>query len=265
MPGDFRLTEAEFLHQRGLHVEAARAERGQRAGGAAELANQDARPHFSEALAVALERGEPGCAFVAERDRHRLLKIAPPRHGRVAVALGEAGEGIGDPDDVGFDEVERLANLQDGGGVGDVLGGGAPMAPFAETVPAQGDELLDYRQHRVADPFGLRLQLGEIVFLHRAVPADFIAGVLRNDAEPGLGAGERRLDVEIFLDAILVGENPPHRLGGKDVAEDSRTHADSGHGCAPPKMGLIGTKCGRCGPWLQPSRRSGNAAIGSSA
>jgi hypothetical protein len=34
------------------------------------------------------------------------------------------------------DEVERLANLQDGGGVGaQSPGGGAPMAPFAETVP----------------------------------------------------------------------------------------------------------------------------------
>ena len=56
VPGDFRLAEAEFLHQRGLHVEPARAERGQRAGSAAELADQDARPHFPEALAVALER-----------------------------------------------------------------------------------------------------------------------------------------------------------------------------------------------------------------
>ena len=260
VPGDLRLAEAEFLHQPGLHVEPARAERGQRAGGAAELADQDARPQLLEALAVALEGGEPGRALVAEGDRHRLLQIAAPCHRRIAVALGEAGERIGNRDDVGFDEVERLADLQDGRGVGDVLGGGAPVAPFAETVPAQGDELLHHRQHRIADPLGLRLQLGEVVFPRIAVPADFIAGVLRNDAEPGLGAGERGLDVEIFLDAILVGENPPHRLGGKDVAEDSGTHADSGHGCASPKWGPIGTKCARPGPWLQLSLRASSAA-----
>ena len=36
-----------------------------------------------------------------------------------------------------------------------------------------------------------------------------------------LGARQRRLDVEIFLDAVFVGEDAPHRLGGKDVAEDA--------------------------------------------
>ena len=115
--------------------------------------------------AVALERRETGRRLVAEGDRHRLLQVAAPRHRRVAVALGEAGERIGDRHDVGLDEVERLADLQDGRGVGDVLGGGAPMAPFAEAVAAQADELLHHRQHRIADPLGLRLQLGEVEFL----------------------------------------------------------------------------------------------------
>ena len=39
VPGDFRLGEAEFLHQRGLHLETVSAERGQRADCAAELAH----------------------------------------------------------------------------------------------------------------------------------------------------------------------------------------------------------------------------------
>ena len=73
VPGDFRLAEAELLHQCGLHVEPARAERRQRAGGTAEFADQHAGSQLFETLAVALERGEPGRAFVAEGDRHRLL------------------------------------------------------------------------------------------------------------------------------------------------------------------------------------------------
>jgi hypothetical protein len=40
---------------------------------------------------------------------------------------------------------------------------------------------------------------------------------------------QRRLDVEIFLHAVLVGENPPHRLGGKDVAEDGGVDGSRGH------------------------------------
>ncbi len=36
------------------------------------------------------------------------------------------------------------------------------MAPFAEPVAAQRDELLHHRQHRIADALGLDLELGEI-------------------------------------------------------------------------------------------------------
>jgi hypothetical protein len=170
---------------------------------------------------VPVEGGEPGRRLVAEGDRHGLLEVAAAGHRGVAVAFGKRGQRIGDRDDVGFDEVERFADLQDGGGVGDVLGGGAPVAPFAQAVAAQRDELLHHGEDRVADPLGLRLELGEVIFPCVAVPADFLRGLLRNDAEPRLGARERRLDVEIFLDPVFVGEDPPHRLGGKDVAEDA--------------------------------------------
>ena len=50
--------EPEFLHQGGLDLEPAAAERRQRAGGAAEFADQHARPQFAEALPVPLEGGQ---------------------------------------------------------------------------------------------------------------------------------------------------------------------------------------------------------------
>src|ERR1700731_1475078 len=58
---------------------------------------------------------------------------------------------------------------------------------------------------------------------------DFVARILRDDPEPSLDAGERRLDVEICLDAIFVGENAAHRRGGKDVAEYAGTHSNGAH------------------------------------
>ena len=48
---------------------------------------------------------------------------------------------------------------------------------------------------------------------------DFLGRLFRDDAEPRLRPRQRGLEVEIFLHAVLVGEHPPHRLGGEDVAE----------------------------------------------
>ena len=95
VPGDLRLAELELLHQFGLHLQAVLAERGQRAGGAAEFADQHARAQLLEALLVPLEGGEHSRHLVAEGDRHRLLQIAAAGHRRVAVFLGELGERVG--------------------------------------------------------------------------------------------------------------------------------------------------------------------------
>ena len=159
VPGDLGLAEAELLHQPRLDLEAPRAERGEVARGAAELADQHARAQLPEPLEVALEAGEEDGRLVAEGDRHRLLQVAARRHRRVPVAAGEPGERAGDRQEIPLDQVERVPDLQHGRGVGDVLGRGAPVAPLAEPVPAQPDQLLHDGEHGVADPLGLGLQL----------------------------------------------------------------------------------------------------------
>jgi hypothetical protein len=85
VPGDLGLAEAELPHQPFLHLQAVGAERGQRAGGAAELAHQHARAQLLEPSEVPLEAGQQHGALVAEGDRGGLLQVAPPGHGRVAV------------------------------------------------------------------------------------------------------------------------------------------------------------------------------------
>jgi hypothetical protein len=59
------------LHQFGLHLEPAIPERGERAGRAAEFADQHAFLELSETLAMALEARKQRGHFVAEGDRHR--------------------------------------------------------------------------------------------------------------------------------------------------------------------------------------------------
>ena len=73
MPGNVGLAELELLAQLFLHLEPVLAERGQRAGGAAELAHQRARAQLPESRAMALHPGEDGRDLVAEGDRHGLL------------------------------------------------------------------------------------------------------------------------------------------------------------------------------------------------
>jgi hypothetical protein len=103
------------------------------------------------------------------------------------------------------------------------------MAPFAEPVLAEADELLDHRQHRIADALGLFLQLVEVELIGLAVLEDLVAGVLRNNAETGLRPRQSRLEIQILLDAIDVGEHLPHGLGAEDVAENGGVDHAGGH------------------------------------
>ncbi len=113
---------------------------------------------FAEALLVPVEGGEQRRHLVAEGDRHRLLQIAAAGHRRVAIFVRQRRERFGDGREVRLDKRQRFADLQHGRGVGHVLGGRAPMAPLAEPVAAERDELLHHRQHRITDPRGLRLR-----------------------------------------------------------------------------------------------------------
>ena len=229
MPGDLGLAEAELGHQGGLHLEAVAAERGQRAGRAAELADQDARPSSARRARCRCMAARDGRDLVAEGDRHRLLQVAPPRHRGVAVAPRQVGERSGNRRHVLLDEAERLAHLHHGRGVGDVLGGGAPVAPFAQALGAFLHDLLHHRQHRIADALGLLLELDEVDVLDLAGAFDLDRRLSRNDAEPRLHPRQRRLELEIELDPPLVGEHAAHRFGGENVAEDDRVECRGRH------------------------------------
>jgi hypothetical protein len=111
-------------------------------GRAAKLRLQRARPGLREPLGRALQRRQPDRGLVAEGDRQRLLQMGSPGHRRIAVQAGEIGQGAHDIGELGFDQRDRLAQLQHGRGIHDVLGGSAPVqiaAGFAEPLGELAD------------------------------------------------------------------------------------------------------------------------------
>jgi hypothetical protein len=58
---------------------------------------------------------------------------------------------------------------------------------------------------------------------------DLARGLLRNDAQSGLRAGECGLDREAITGPRFVGENPPHLRRGENIAKDGRIERSRGH------------------------------------
>ncbi len=107
----------------------------------------------------------------------------------------------------------------------------APQWHHSPRPPLQSfDQLRHHRQHRVADALGLLLQLLDVELVELALLEDFLARLLRDDAEPGLRAGQPGLEVEILLDAVAVRPHLPHGLGAENVAEDGGVDGAGGHG-----------------------------------
>ncbi len=188
--------QIEFAHQRRAHCESLVAERGEGAGGAAELAHQHARPQLRQALALACQRRAPHRRLVAEGHGQGVLQVGASGHGRIAVAARERLQRGEDIVQVGLDQFERRAQLQHDCRVHDVLGGCAPVHVAAGVAGASRRELFHQRQDRVADDLGLALQGGEVEAGKRGLGADFVRRRGGNHADPGLGARQRRFHLQ---------------------------------------------------------------------
>ena len=94
MPGDRRLAEPQLARQLGARGEAflARAERGEGAGGAAELHLQHPRAQLGEPRGMAIAGRQPHRRLVAKGDRQGVLQVGAAGHRRVAPAPRQPGE-----------------------------------------------------------------------------------------------------------------------------------------------------------------------------
>ena len=86
------------------------------------------------------------------------------------------------------------------------------MAALAEAISAERVQLSHHTEDRIADTLGVALQFREVDLLDAAVPVDLVGCLLRDDAEPRLHTGKRRLYVEVLLRAVLVRPHAAHRV-----------------------------------------------------
>ncbi len=155
VPGDRGLPETELVAYRSLHLQTLVAQRGERSGGAAERGDEHPLTDLREACDMSVDHGQPHRRLVAEGHRQCVLHMGATGHRRVAITLGEPHQDSRHCAQVVTDDVERGTKLQDGGGIHDVLGGGAPVDVMAR-FPGTLGQLANERQDRIADDLGLR-------------------------------------------------------------------------------------------------------------
>jgi hypothetical protein len=94
VPRELGHRERELRGHRARNLEAAITERGERAGGAAELQHARLREGVSHLCTCAIERGHPAGSLEPEGGRSGVLQPGAPRHHRRRVSLRERGGGF---------------------------------------------------------------------------------------------------------------------------------------------------------------------------
>ncbi len=138
------------------------------------------------------------------------------------VALGLLGQGLAEPGQIHFEQLDGLTQLQHQAAVHRILAGGAEVDEALGILIRGGDALaepLDQRNRRVAGRGDSRGQLGEVVQLGFAGGLDGRHGGLRNQADARLGAGQGRLEIEHGLHPPGVAEHPAHGRAGEVTVE----------------------------------------------
>ena len=229
VPGDRRVAERQFPSELGAALDRfiAPPERGQRAGGAAELDDEHARAQFAQTVGVAIEGREPDRGLVAEGNRQGVLQMGAAGERQVAVAAREIGEMAAHRGEILFDQPQSGADLQHRSGIHDVLGRRPPMQPAPGGAGGLG-ELADQRQDRIADGLGLGLEPRPVEPRRRIGRSRDRRRRLRgDDAEPGLGARQRRLDLDTAGEEPVAAEHALHLGRAEQVGEDRAVeHAD---------------------------------------
>jgi hypothetical protein len=216
-----------------LELEPLLADGRERAHRAGQLTAKNAGPELGEPLQVSIRFRHPHGELIAERDRQRLLPVgAACLHG-VAVAARQGGEKPADLTDVSRQDGVAGPELQDEAGVENVLGGRTPVDEVGRRRLAGAPQAPDEWHDRVAGELELPPHLLEVEELDAGLPADLGRCRGRDDSQPGLGAGERGLDVEPALDHRAVAPHLAHLGGGVEVSEE-RAIDHPGHWISVP-------------------------------
>ena len=214
VPGRVRQRQVE---QRGEPLgdrDAAVAQRRERAGGAAELQHQRLLAQPPQPLARARERRRIAGELEPERHRHRMLQQRARDRRGAAMLAGERREAVDRAIEVVDQRIDGGAQFEHQRGVDDVLAGGAPMHVARRLRILLGDlggQRLDERRNHRAGLDGLAAERLDVIALGARRFGDRIDAGYRDDAERGLGARQRSLDVEHVLQARTIVEDRAHR------------------------------------------------------
>jgi hypothetical protein len=128
--------------------------------------------------------------------------------------------------------LEGGAELKHQGGVHDVLRGGAPMHVGRGLRPHRLAQAAHQGDHRNPVLLQTRPDLGAVDALEHGAGGDALGGGGRDQAEPRLDPGQRRLDLEQVPQVGVVGKALGHRLVAEEGAEELRVQGRDGHGNA---------------------------------
>ena len=146
---------------------------------------------------------DPDRDLVAEGGGHRVLAMGAAGHRHVGRALRQVGHGGQNLADLAQEDRVGLAQHQKVAGLGDVLRRGAPMHPAAMRFADDAAEFPDQRHDRVAGAGEAFVDARPVHQLELRLGRDRLGRVGRDDAQFCLGAGQRGLDVEPRLPAVL--------------------------------------------------------------
>ncbi|MNQ89710.1 hypothetical protein D3C85_1050250 [compost metagenome] len=119
---------------------------------------------------------------------------------------------------VGFDQAQRIAQLQDQSGVHDVLAGRPKVHVALGCGIAQGNlfaQGLDQGNRRIACQGNGLAEGLKIVEVGLAGRLDRCHRCLRDNSDAGLGARQCGLEIEHALHTALVAEHLPHAAGSE--------------------------------------------------
>jgi len=195
---------AEVTAHPGLHRRPVLAERGEGAGAAAEHRDKNPRRRLLETLDVAQQFVDPHRRLVAKGRGHSVLAVSAAGDRHVGAALGEIGRRVQRVADQPQEDVMRLAQHKQIAGLGYVLRRRAPVHPAAMRLADDSRQFPDQRHDRVAgarEPLVDALAVEEV---EAGGAGDSLGRFLRDDAELGLRAGQRDLDIEPGLPAVFL-------------------------------------------------------------
>ena len=213
VPGRLRKRQIEQCGEPLRDLEPAVAERGERAGRAAELQHQRLAPQPLQPLARTRQRRRVAGEFEPERHGHGVLHPGARHGGGAAMTRGERGEPCDGTVEVGDEGIDRRAQLEHERAVDDVLAGGPPMDVARRCRIGLGDlggERIDQRDGDIAGGHRGLAQRREVVAVGAGGLGDPLDGERRDDADLRFRARERNLEIEHALHARAIVEDRAH-------------------------------------------------------